>query len=569
MAQRICPNCGHVENEYTFFCTECGSKTVLEQGVVSSPSKPITSNQSANMAVKNVEPDETEHFEEPKEDFNHEAKAEEQEENHRSEVKVQKANASKRAPAIQFEWKKWYTYVIIGAVGVVALIILLASLPDKKASKGEYASSQSDEIVEKVVVEEKPVRMADESVTEKEPEVSPEVLREPWKATMLDYINMRYRNEKVTFFDLNGDGKQEIAVYDGEKCDLLTISEDNIVDELSADNCLVVYQERRNMLCTASSAGSHSTDAFYEISNGKWNKIDDAECNVGFDEYRAEPVFDYYVNGSSVDANSYFTWLASGYEGGENIQEEGYVSVKDACEILETDITFEEYASKHNIQIEDKWEYHCENRAQIFIPPVGGTYEFELKGAAGGADGERVIDGTVYYDSTGAELVGSMQLGAGEKVIIVVGGAGGVSQIKEGVVAGGFNGGGDTYWSGGGGGSTDLYTIEGVRVASAAGAGGGNYGGYGEPGRISTSPKTGSTDGKLGGGTGHTMNQSAGAGGGAGWYGGSAGPEDGVGHGGISGYNEYDFKFFYENPGHNGVDSNEVNGHVVIRKIGD
>ncbi len=32
MAQRICPNCGKVENEFTYFCTECGSKTELKEG---------------------------------------------------------------------------------------------------------------------------------------------------------------------------------------------------------------------------------------------------------------------------------------------------------------------------------------------------------------------------------------------------------------------------------------------------------------------------------------------------------------------------------------------------------
>lgn len=45
MAQRICPNCGHVENEYTFFCTECGTKTVEDnngnQGAVLKPIKPF------------------------------------------------------------------------------------------------------------------------------------------------------------------------------------------------------------------------------------------------------------------------------------------------------------------------------------------------------------------------------------------------------------------------------------------------------------------------------------------------------------------------------------------------
>ena len=32
MAQRICPKCNHVENEYTYFCTECGAKTIEYSG---------------------------------------------------------------------------------------------------------------------------------------------------------------------------------------------------------------------------------------------------------------------------------------------------------------------------------------------------------------------------------------------------------------------------------------------------------------------------------------------------------------------------------------------------------
>lgn len=50
MANRVCPNCGHIENEYTYFCTECGSKTV-EQKEGNSPvtMKPvITGNQVAS-----------------------------------------------------------------------------------------------------------------------------------------------------------------------------------------------------------------------------------------------------------------------------------------------------------------------------------------------------------------------------------------------------------------------------------------------------------------------------------------------------------------------------------------
>lgn len=34
MKRRICPECGQIVSEYTFFCTECGSKTVEDDGTV-------------------------------------------------------------------------------------------------------------------------------------------------------------------------------------------------------------------------------------------------------------------------------------------------------------------------------------------------------------------------------------------------------------------------------------------------------------------------------------------------------------------------------------------------------
>jgi hypothetical protein len=393
--------------------------------------------------------------------------------------------------------------------------------------------------------------------------------QDAWNSVYSDYLEKHYSDEEISFFDLNADERPEMAIFRNGQYELLTISEDNTIDKLSADDCLLTYQQRRNVLCIASWANGHSTDAYYEISNGRWNKFNQAECNVGFDSHAAEPFFNYFVNGNSVDADSYSRCLASGYDNAENIAEQGWVNVRDACAILNDKSNanrYEDYAFQDGDRVENRWEYGCDHSIQVFISPVNGTYEFELVGASGGADGERVINGTAYYDASGAELVGTMQLEAGERIVIIVGGAGGVSQTQAGVVVGGFNGGGDTYWSGGGGGCTDIYTIQGVRVASAAGAGGGNYEVYGEPGRTSDSSPKNLMDGKLGGGTGYTMKESAGAGGGAGWYGGTAGNDDAIGHGGISGYGG-DFNRSYENPGHSGVSDDEIDGHVTITRI--
>ena len=34
MKRRICPECGKIVSEYTFFCMDCGSKTVEDDGPV-------------------------------------------------------------------------------------------------------------------------------------------------------------------------------------------------------------------------------------------------------------------------------------------------------------------------------------------------------------------------------------------------------------------------------------------------------------------------------------------------------------------------------------------------------
>lgn len=62
MAQRICPNCNHIENEYTYFCTDCGTKTIEYSGSTNMDSAKVNS-ESIEEAAKQfhiVQPVETE-----------------------------------------------------------------------------------------------------------------------------------------------------------------------------------------------------------------------------------------------------------------------------------------------------------------------------------------------------------------------------------------------------------------------------------------------------------------------------------------------------------------------------
>lgn len=223
-----------------------------------------------------------------------------------------------------------------------------------------------------------------------------------------------------------------------------------------------------------------------------------------------------------------------------------------------------------------KEEYNYSGFEEVYVAPTTGTYKLETWGAQGG---DADITRTGGY---GGYATGTVNLTAGDKLYINVGGKGSTCSTSNSTCQGGYNGGGtakaysqSTSTSAGGGGATHIATISGLLsslnnnkgsiLIASGGGGGGHYtnsvnggvggvsGGYTgmEPTSLLTDTK--SSNGRYaqpgnqtaggctknstfcgGFGYGHSMGSSYGSGGGAGYYGGS-GADIGPGAGG-SGY---------------------------------
>lgn len=159
-----------------------------------------------------------------------------------------------------------------------------------------------------------------------------------------------------------------------------------------------------------------------------------------------------------------------------------YTSNSDSSKVITREVTF----------ISTSYMYDVNNSYYTFSAPVSGSYKIELWGANGNSSGD-------YVGGTGAYTSGNIDLLAGEKVYIYVGGAGNGD-------TGGYNGGGSltlnqsTQNGAAGGGATDVRlkkgnwdSIDGLRSRIMVAAGGGGA----LTGTCGSSLKTGGSGGSI------------------------------------------------------------------------
>ncbi len=377
----------------------------------------------------------------------------------------------------------------------------------------------------------------------------------------------------LSMVDVNGDDIPEII---GRKNSgvpgrlIMTYDESAGVNTVSTKGDFFTYSKSAGMIEDSYTEGRTAYDVIYELNSKGFEQIFEGSYNFDqaskFDS-NGDPVMVYKADGMEVDKNAYYSNIESLYSS-KGIEDESdllFVDYDAMVEMLtkaEPEDAFKQDAKEQELTKE--WKYSFVEDAQYFVTPYSGVYRFTLYGGNGGADSDR------DYDEEAAVLIGTMKLNAGERVLVFTGGAGGINKYyydtvrnKGCVVPGGFNGGGDCFASGAGGGCTDIY-YRGIRIAAAAGSGGGNYDAIGTKGRTSAS-RDHITSNKLGAAT----DKLDIGGGGAGWFGGTIGKVDAAGFGGVNGWDGTYFTMEQEFEGAAFSMSGAREGSAVINYVGE
>ncbi len=221
-------------------------------------------------------------------------------------------------------------------------------------------------------------------------------------------------------------------------------------------------------------------------------------------------------------------------------------------------------------------QFYLNSNVQTFTAPITGTYTIQCWGAWGGSDCNN-------HRGRGAYATGTINLNAGQQILIYVGGAGLGCNVNSG---GGWNGGGNAGpigCSGGGGGASDVRfggnNLSNRIIVASGGGGAGCSGGGGDGGGLNglngsgvggsqVSGGGGTSPGSLGQGGNRTNGD--GGGGGGGYYGGGAAYQDMGGGGGssfiggVSGGSMIAGNQSMPNPDGGTMTGNSNNGRVII-----
>lgn len=374
-----------------------------------------------------------------------------------------------------------------------------------------------------------------------------------------------YEWSNFSLFNVDQDGVAELICRNFDKNIVrIYVSNPNGADFVEFRDGVLTYNISKGLISCSKVENGSCYDEIHQVSGTHLTKFFNGELRQSMSavlDSNGDPLLSAWDGENNITTDAYYSKIMEYYAGDviadTDLSTATYEELKQILLSEDPAFEFNTRAAQATLGV-SPYTYNYLKGVQFFVAPYTGNYRFEMFGANGGGDAFR------DYDEEAATLTGTMHLKAGEKVIIMTGGAGGITVAEAGIVDGGFNGGGCGYWSGGGGGCTDIY-YNGIRIAAAAGSGGGNYDQYGKVGRTSSDRKN-ITASKFGG---DSPKVDCGGGGG-GWLGGkSPNKEDAAGYGGVNGWNANYFTVESESGGDAYTKSGKRDGSVNISFIGN
>ncbi len=397
-----------------------------------------------------------------------------------------------------------------------------------------------------------------------------------WQTEFVETVKGLNASTFPTFsmVDIDGDGIPEIIANRSSGANghvVYHYDEESGVININTKGDSLTFVSGAGMIEDSYTEGFTAVDVVYQVGNGEFKKIFEGSYSADPSRILDEnynPNLKYTADGQEVNYSTYYSNLESMYlnKGVTDIAQVGSVEHDKLLEILKGENPLSDFNTAASKEISNaRWEYDYQQNIQYFLAPYSGKYRFTLYGANGGADGDE------EFGKEAAVLVGTVKLKAGERIVLLTGGRGAANKYywnfttnRGCEVPGGFNGGGECFASGSGGGCTDIY-YKGIRIAAAAGSGGGNYepGTEGKPGRTSSATDN-LSNGKKGGGS-----PSIDVGGsGAGWYGGALGKSDQGGYGGKNGFDASAFTVENEYEGAAFTMSGKRDGSALVEYLG-
>ncbi|MCR5503089.1 MAG: zinc-ribbon domain-containing protein [Lachnospiraceae bacterium] len=396
------------------------------------------------------------------------------------------------------------------------------------------------------------------------------------KSVYLELLSDGTFSSRAGYFltDLNGDNRPELFgktdISDAEAGYKIFTETPDGIDMLDLSDGTTAFAPDANMILHTRTEDTSAYDKIYRVGADGFEVV--FEGSVEQDSYEpylsnGDPNMICYADGTKTDEKTYYEDLERLFYLNQVNAANGQLLLgKDDMEEILSDadplMAYHTTTASMAYAVTTDWEFSYEQKPQFFTAPQGGTYEFFLCGANGGADNNR------DYDYEGGTLTGTIELKAGERVLILTGGAGGITKDyydvkrkQDVIVPGGFNGGGKALNSGGGGGCTDIY-YNGRRIAAAAGSGGGNYEDEGHAGRKSDFNGNFMRDKN-----GEDSPKTDGGGGGGGWFGGHAGIKDHSGNGGKTGWDKMYFQMSEETEGQAFTRTGSRNGSVRVTLV--